>query len=886
MNVKTVLLFAVAAAVGFVFAATPVQWDLDELGTAPKVFESGYPEKDGVKSLFFEGVPYAGKPTRVFAYLAMPKVAPGKKVPGMVLVHGGLGSAFRRWAKFWAEQGYAAISMDTCGCVSGNEFGNEQSGHKRHDWAGPAGWGGFAEVDKPVADQWTYHAVAAVIRANSLLRSLPEVDPNRIGLTGVSWGGILTCVAAGVDKRFEFAAPVYGCGYLDEDSAWIPKKGGTCDYTPEQFRKWASLFDPRHYLAGATATFLWIDGSNDHFFPLPSLQKSVATPKTPYYRATRVRMPHNHSAVSEYPQELVDFAAFRLKPGVRKGGYPFVRECDEEGGEVSVGYDNGGDEVVRAELEWTSGRGEWEKRTWQSQEMAIEPTLAEAVAELPDEAVAWYVNFFTADGKCFSGELNERTPEEVTALKALRAARSKVVADVHGLSGVDFSKKARDIRPALHSSGWSPRVYPRLLVNDDAAVKALRMTYTRTHDWALVNSGQRMVDTCRIFPLMHLDAKDPKNYVFGPTDEALRLARNVGLKIMYRLGESIEHTEGVHFNVRVPDDYEKYAEVMAGIVRHYNRGWANGYHWNIEYWNFWEEPDGISNLWCLPGPEGADAAGMRKRFIRLFVTVMKRLKAEFPEIKFGGPALISCDLAYFREMIEACAKEGLKPDFISWDSYGQNPHKLVRDARKARRLLDELGCPKTEVVLAEWHYLVSWTGIHGKNATPEQVRAAKYGPTGINQIDSACYALTALSLFQSSPFDQAYYYGCSHTGDWGYLDDDKAFNKPYRALCAFGDIVGDHRELCETVSARRNVTMLAARSADAKRKTLLVTDYRGQEMTLEVAVKGVPADAPVTVKRLDHAHADWHEIPTVWKDGKLVLKKATAGSAAFLATFL
>ena len=98
-------------------AETPVKWDMGELSKPPQVFESGFPKKDGVKSIFYAGVPYEGKATRVFAYLAVPKVKPGEKVPGLVLVHGGAGSAFRRWAKFWCDQGYAAISMDTCGRI-------------------------------------------------------------------------------------------------------------------------------------------------------------------------------------------------------------------------------------------------------------------------------------------------------------------------------------------------------------------------------------------------------------------------------------------------------------------------------------------------------------------------------------------------------------------------------------------------------------------------------------------------------------------------------------------------------------------------------------------------------------------------------------------------
>jgi hypothetical protein len=96
-------------------------------------------------------------------------------------------------------------------------------------------------VDEPVEDQWPYHAVAGALRAHSLLAAHPSVDASKIGLTGISWGGYLTCVVrhatahpartrvhcqlvraqvSGVDERYRFAAPVYGCGFLHENSVW------------------------------------------------------------------------------------------------------------------------------------------------------------------------------------------------------------------------------------------------------------------------------------------------------------------------------------------------------------------------------------------------------------------------------------------------------------------------------------------------------------------------------------------------------------------------------------------------------------------------------------------------------------------------------------------
>ena len=132
----------------------------------------------------------------------------------------------------------------------------------------------------------------------------------------------------------------------------------------------------------------------------------------------------------------------------------------------------------------------------------------------------------------------------------------------------DFTKATGKIRPALHSSGWGPRSYPRSIQNDDEAIKALNMMYARTHDWPLVNSGQRVVDYQYIFPLIDKDPKDPSNYYFAATDHIIQLSRNLGLKTFYRLGTSIEHTGDIHFNAEMPKDFDKVADIFAGIVRH------------------------------------------------------------------------------------------------------------------------------------------------------------------------------------------------------------------------------------------------------------------------------------------------------------------------------
>ena len=187
--------------------------------------------------------------------------------------------------------------MDTCGSV--NDGGYKD--HPRHEYGGPPGWGGFDQIDQPIEDQWTYHVVVDVVLAHSLIRSFPQVDPNRVGITGVSWGGYLVCIVAGVDNRFKFAAPVYGCGFLGDNSVWLDhfKKMSSAEA-----EKWLNLWDPSVYLAQVQMPMLWVTGTNDFAYPMDSLQKSYRLPKPPRTLCVTVRMPHRHGGPGENPKEI------------------------------------------------------------------------------------------------------------------------------------------------------------------------------------------------------------------------------------------------------------------------------------------------------------------------------------------------------------------------------------------------------------------------------------------------------------------------------------------------------------------------------------------------------------------------------------------------------
>jgi dienelactone hydrolase len=365
-------------------------WDIKALSNPPKVFD-GTATEPGVRALFYESVPWKGKPTRVFAYYGAPQ---GKNLPAMVLIHGGGGTAFAEWVRQWNQRGYAAIAMDTCGArpetAPADKPWNPVKNH--HDNGGPPGWGGFDQIDQPSSDQWAYHAVAAAVLAHSLIRSFPEIDPKRIGVTGISWGGYLTNIVAGVDPRFRFAAPVYGCGFLGENSAWLDnfQKMGK-----ERADKWLGLWDPSVYLPGAKMPILWVTGTNDFAYPPDSLQKSYRLPHAERTLAVRVRMKHSHPDGAA-PEEIPAFA-----DAMFKGAPAFARVTRSSGGTVEYKSRR---KIVKAELNYTVDRGRWQDRKWLILPASLNERSRTVKADIPPEATVWYINLFDERGLVVSSE--------------------------------------------------------------------------------------------------------------------------------------------------------------------------------------------------------------------------------------------------------------------------------------------------------------------------------------------------------------------------------------------------------------------------------------------------------------------------------------------------
>ncbi|MCB1229282.1 MAG: prolyl oligopeptidase family serine peptidase [Verrucomicrobiae bacterium] len=379
-------------------------WDLEGLEKAPEF--RWLDDQSPIRSLLYQSEPYQGHPTEVFAFYASPATIDrkhegeaGEKYPGVVLIHGGGGTAFAEWVQLWAKRGYAAIAMDLSGHrPPAPEFdekgdlklpdrGNDRDARIPLENAGPdqGHEEKFQSIGGDVSDDWPRFAVASAIRAHSLLRSFPEVDPDRTAVTGISWGGYTTCLVASVDSRFKAAVPVYGCGFLFEGESVQKKSIDALE--PDLRSEWIRRYDPSSHLAKCQVPILFVNGSHDIHYPLDSYEKCFQLVPAEKQMRIEFRMRHGHFP-GWAPKEIGIFIDAHCRGG-KPLPHPGEPKIDDDGNvRVKVEHPF---PLKEATLYYTTETGLRSDREWQKVPARIEADSVVAPAP-PAEANTWYLS--------------------------------------------------------------------------------------------------------------------------------------------------------------------------------------------------------------------------------------------------------------------------------------------------------------------------------------------------------------------------------------------------------------------------------------------------------------------------------------------------------------
>jgi dienelactone hydrolase len=389
-------------------------WNLPALGKPPQVHPSTDRPAAGMRSLFYEGADYKGKPTWVFAYYAAPKGdPPAGGWPAVVCAHGGGGTAYPGWVREWNNRGYAAIAMDLEGHLpGGKDHGIEGNSplNASHPNAGPARVEWFGDRNLPDNEQWYYHAVADIIRANSLLISFREINSKKIGLTGISWGGTLVSAVAGIDSRFAFVIPVYGGGFIHESdnpglSQWFPPQ----NMTEKQFNDYRSKWDPSAFLPFAKMPMLWVTGVADPVFQIDIFAKSARTTAGKSTLCLRPFLIHGHGNAWQDAPEIYTFA-----DNIVKNGPPlpkFGKPQNDGTGTVRVKYTG---DLTEIWVYFTNSNALWKDRKWQFIQCNTKDGEAVSKQPIPQGTTAYLVYGFHVGQ---SGRSNHSATDLVTLAK-------------------------------------------------------------------------------------------------------------------------------------------------------------------------------------------------------------------------------------------------------------------------------------------------------------------------------------------------------------------------------------------------------------------------------------------------------------------------------------
>lgn len=441
---------------------------------------------------------------------------------------------------------------------------------------------------------------------------------------------------------------------------------------------------------------------------------------------------------------------------------------------------------------------------------------------------------------------------------------------------VDFSRTNGILRP-LHGVNLGPLCY-RGMVDLTDYHRELALPLTRLHDVVWVNYDA--VDISSIFRDFRNDPRQAESYEFAATDDYLAAVVGAGSPILYRLGESIEHTPR-KYRVHPPQDFGRWAEICCGIIAHYNEGWADGFRHHIRYWEIWNEPENQPAMWT----------GSDDQYFQLYEVAAKAIKTRWPDLKVGGPSLgYTGDFQdgrfvpgdFLLRFLRHCRDRQVPLDFFSWHRYTQDPADCARRARALRQVLDEHGFAETESHFNEWNYLPNedWRPMmkEGQGLMREQWSAQMRGPQG------AAFAAWVLLSLQDAPVDMANYY-TAEIQMFGLFNFNGVPQKTFYAFKAFRELLDTPRRVPTPPCVAGSVALCAGLNRDDTRAAVLLSNFDTADAAADLSVRGLPWNGSTGFElRLVDADHNFSLVRrgTVGTEGRLPLPELQAPAVVLL----
>ena len=391
----------------------------------------------------------------------------------------------------------------------------------------------------------------------------------------------------------------------------------------------------------------------------------------------------------------------------------------------------------------------------------------------------------------------------------------------------DFTKITGKIKP-MHGVGQPPITG---LTNEMFHyLKEAGIPYARLHDVGGMFGGGCFVDIPNLFPDFDADVKDPASYTFEFTDKLIEGLMENGCEPFFRLGITIENYVDVRaYRVDPPKDFDKWARICEQVIRHYNEGWANGYNYDIKYWEIWNEPEGKA-MWNAPFSE----------YCRLYDITSKHLKECFGDkIKVGGYA--SCGfyaldkdlemtgigldpsntmeryIQNFYTFMEYVSEHKCPLDFFSWHSYSA-VHDVKRYASYCHSVLEKFGYGNIEEIINEWNPCHTIKNKRGGWAAAQN--------------------LAMMLGMQKSSVTMMHYYDAqiSYSIFSGMFNPDLGIPYPnYYGFMSFNSL---YKLKDEVFTETDDENLFIAGATNGKKKVLVMSNINNKEITAEFDITG------------------------------------------------
>lgn len=417
---------------------------------------------------------------------------------------------------------------------------------------------------------------------------------------------------------------------------------------------------------------------------------------------------------------------------------------------------------------------------------------------------------------------------------------------------VDFSNIIGKIKP-MHGIGQPPQ--PAYDTKYYYLTNA-GIPYSRLHDVGGWMGGGLYVDIPNLFRDFDADENDPASYDFAFTDRLISNLIKANCEPYFRLGVTIENLHMLKsYRIYPPKDFKKWAVICEHVIRHYREGWANGFNYDIKYWEIWNEPDD-----CYKESTAAMWKGTPEQYFELYSVTAKHLKACFGDsIKVGGYGhcglyeyaqdkdlngldhedtyIYDFVISFMHGFFKYQQKTNAPIDFFSWHVY-DNCHPSTRQdfkvianhAEYARKILDRYGYTNAEHHLNEWNL---WT------------KASKR-----DYPNASSRTLAFMLMMQNTSTDVM----CFYDGGMGYgayralINPDTGYPYlNYYSFAAFNSLYVLKNQV-QATSDNENVFVCAA--VNGKKASIVISNTNDTPLSLEFDIKNFPT-ADGQVLRID-----------------------------------